>query len=80
MRADDDVVIVDDQIPNRCRRHVESQRLPVVAVVEGDVDRSSRVPANSSPFRTGSSRTVLTTVVGNAGTISVHVSPPSCVR
>ena len=36
--SDDDVIVFDYQIANRARRHIQSQRLPVVAVVERDVD------------------------------------------
>ena len=38
MRADDHVVVLDHEIADRRRRHVESQRLPVVAIVERDPD------------------------------------------
>ena len=38
MRADDEVVVFDDQIADRRGRHVQPQRLPVVAIVERDVD------------------------------------------
>ena len=36
VRADGDVVVLDHEIANRRRRHVEPQRLPMVAVVERD--------------------------------------------
>ena len=38
VRADDQVVVLDDEVADRRRRHVQPQRLPVVAVVERDVD------------------------------------------
>ncbi len=38
VRADDEVVVFDDEIADRGRGHVQSQRLPVVAVVERHVD------------------------------------------
>ncbi len=44
MGADDDVVIVNDEIADRGGRHVEPQGVPVVAVIEGDED---------GPFRAG---------------------------
>ena len=36
---DHQVVVLDDEVADRRRRHVQPQRLPVVAVVERDVDR-----------------------------------------
>ena len=38
VRADDQVVVLDDEIAHRRRRHVQPQRLPVVAIVERHVD------------------------------------------
>ena len=38
VRADDDVVVVDHEIADRRGRHVQPQRLPVIAVVERDID------------------------------------------
>ena len=38
VRADDEVVVVDDDIADRGGGHVLAERLPVVAVVEGEVD------------------------------------------
>src|SRR5512138_1862570 len=37
VRSNNNVVVVNDEITNGSRRHVEPQRLPVVAVIEGDV-------------------------------------------
>ena len=60
VRADDEVVVLDHEVADRRRRHVQPQRLPVLAVVERDVDLPVSVPANSRPRRFGSSRTALT--------------------
>ena len=38
VRADHEVVVLDHQIADRRRRHVQPQRLPVIAIVERDVD------------------------------------------
>ena len=51
------VVVVNPEIAHRSVRQIELQRLPVVAVVEGNPNAVS-VPAKSRPLRTGSSRTV----------------------
>src|SRR5207249_8668923 len=37
VRGHHDVVVLDDQIANRAGRHVQAQRLPMIAVVKGDV-------------------------------------------
>ena len=39
VRADHEVVVLDHEVADRRRRHVQPQRLPVLAVVERDVDR-----------------------------------------
>ena len=49
VRAHDDVVAVDDEVANRCRRHVQPQRLPICAVVERDMDGSLR-PGEKQAF------------------------------
>ena len=36
------IVVLDQQVANRCRRHIEPQRLPVIAVVERDINRPLR--------------------------------------
>src|SRR6266481_3465783 len=38
MRTDDNVVIMDHEIANGSRRHVEPEWLPLAAIVEGEVD------------------------------------------
>src|SRR6266581_786509 len=40
MSADDNVVLVDDQIADRGRGQIQSQRLPVVAVIERKINRA----------------------------------------
>ena len=42
MCRDRDVVVLDNQIAHGSRRHVEAQRLPVFAIVEGDIDGALR--------------------------------------
>ena len=49
VRADRDVVVLDDEISNRRRRHVEPERRPVVAVVERDPDLRLG-PGEQQPF------------------------------
>ena len=60
VRCDDQVVAVDLDVADRARGQCRVERLPVTAVVERDVKAPRSVPANSSPRRTGSSRTTLT--------------------
>ena len=38
MGCGDQVVVFDDDVAHRARSHVQAQALPVIAVVEGDVD------------------------------------------
>ena len=59
VRRDGEIVAVDDQIADRGVRQVQRQRLPVVAVVERDVDVALGA-GKSSPRVFGSSRTTLT--------------------
>ena len=63
------------------RRHVQPQRLPVVAVVEARRRPRARCRRTAGPCVLGSSRTALTGAPsGMPLTISVQVLPPSCVR
>ncbi len=64
MRADHQVALGDDQVVDRHDRQVQLQRLPVLAVVERDVEPRS-VPAKSRPRCSGSSR--MTRVKSSAG-------------
>jgi hypothetical protein len=36
--SDNDVIIMQDEIANRAGRHVQSERLPVLAIVEREID------------------------------------------
>ena len=49
MRGDGEVLVLDDQIADRGGRHVEPQRLPAIAVVEGHV-HGLLGPAVEQPF------------------------------
>ena len=48
VRADDEVVVFDDEIADRGRRHVQPQRLPVVPIVERHVDLRLRAGEEQS--------------------------------
>ena len=37
MRADYQVILVNDEIANRARRHIQTKSLPVVSIVEGNI-------------------------------------------
>ena len=49
VRADHEVVVLDDEVADRGRRHVQPQRLPALAVVEARRRRPRSVPAKSRP-------------------------------
>src|SRR5437764_18394 len=52
VRAGDQIVVVDRQIAHRARRHVQPQRLPPVAVIEGNIDlRLAAGEEESAPLR-----------------------------
>src|SRR5438270_6025027 len=38
MRRDDEIVAVELEVAHRCHWHIQLERLPVVAIVERDVD------------------------------------------
>src|SRR5262249_59319491 len=42
LRRNNEVLVLDDEIGDRCRRQVELERLPVRAVVEGNVEARLR--------------------------------------
>src|SRR5438477_7297783 len=42
MGSDCKIVVFDDQVADRCGRHVEPERLPVFAIVEGNVNSALR--------------------------------------
>src|SRR5437763_15064882 len=43
------VIGLNDEISHRCRRHVESQRLPIIAVIKRDVDGALSSGEQQSP-------------------------------
>ena len=49
MRRHHEIVVLDDQIADRRQGHVQPQRLPVVAVVERDVDGPLRAREQQPP-------------------------------
>ena len=80
MRGDDQIVVMNPQIPHGGVGEIQLQRLPVIAVVKGNPD-TVLLPAYSSPLRTGSSRTVSTgPTSGESGGDRLPGLPPSCVR
>jgi len=80
VRRNNQVVTMNCQIAHGRVRKVELQRLPVIAVIERNVNRALW-PANSNPFRSGSSRTTLLAPPSAVPlVISVHVFPKSRVR
>ena len=52
MSSNYEIVVLHRQIMHRHSREIELQRLPVIAVINGEEDTSS-VPAKSRPLRTG---------------------------
>ena len=38
MGSHDDVVVMDDKVSNRRRRHIQAEALPMVAIVDGEID------------------------------------------
>src|SRR5205814_5830878 len=38
VRSDRQIVVLNNKVSHRCSRHVESQRLPIIAVIKRDVD------------------------------------------
>src|SRR5258707_794179 len=42
MGGDRKIVVFDDQVANRSRRHVEPERLPVFSIVEGNINSALR--------------------------------------
>ena len=52
MRARDEVVVMDHQVAHGARRHVEAERLPMLAVIERDIDlRLASGEEESFPLR-----------------------------
>ena len=83
--ADNEIVVVNRDIAERRRRQVEPQRLPVIAVVERDIDASSRCRRRAAlaffvSARTTRAKLPLGSSVGRPSTIFVQVFPKSCVR
>ena len=54
--ADDEIVILDDEIANGSGRQIQSERFPIVAVVEGDVN---------ALFRSGEKQALLPGIFAN---------------
>ena len=42
MGSDRQIIVFDDQVADRCGWHVEPERLPVFAIVEGNIDGALR--------------------------------------
>ena len=49
MRCDRQIVVLNNKVANRGCRHIESQRLPIIAVIKRDVDGALSSGEQQSP-------------------------------
>ena len=77
---DDEVAVADGDVAHGAVRQVQLERLPVLAVVEGDEDAGLGARVEQSAALGILAHDVDEAAVGNPRAIGVQVFPPSRVR
>ena len=81
MRRDREIVVFNNQVAHGSGRHVQPQRLPVVAVVKGDINGALGAgEEQTAPLRIFAHHVDVFARPECRCTISVQVLPASCVR